>query len=119
MPKRATKAGAAAPSAPAHPFAAYKNPFITGEARAWAPERLIVYTYEAVQAWAKERGIDFPPQQTPREFCADLGEKFPDVGPELSRLTFYYAHAAYGKHLPDSYDPAPVRELWRRISDAA
>jgi hypothetical protein len=115
--KGSAKAGPAPDAAKIHPFANYKNPFVTGADRSWSPEQVIVYTYEAVQAWAKERGIEFPPQQTPREFCAELGGKHPEIGYELGRLTIYYAHAAYGTHLPASYDVEPVRQLWRIISD--
>jgi hypothetical protein len=100
-----------------HPFANYQNPFVTGADRSWSPEQVIIYTYEAVQAWAKGRGIEFPPQQTPREFCADLGGKHPEISHELDRLTVYYAHAAYGTHLPVNYDVEPVRQIWRIISD--
>jgi len=103
-------------SVPIRPFAQYRNPFVTGDDHSWPPERVIAYTYEAVQAWARERGIEFPPQQTAREFCADLGAKHPEIGYELGRLTIYYAHAAYGTHLPANYDVEPVRQLWRHMS---
>jgi len=113
----ATKTALAPLTVPLQPFANYRNPFVTGDDRSWPPEKVIVYTYEAVQAWAKEHGIEFPPQQTPREFCADLGAQHPEIRWELGRLTVYYAHAAYGTHLPANYDAEPVRQIWRRISD--
>jgi hypothetical protein len=100
-----------------HPFASYQNPFTTGADRSWAPERVVTYTYEAVQAWARGRGIEFSPEQTPREFCAYLGEKHPEMSLELGRLTVYYAHAAYGTHLPATYDVELVRQIWRIISN--
>ena len=62
------------------PFASYRNPFITGKDQTWSPERLLLYTYEAVQAWAKEQGIEIKPEQTPREFCFQLIERFPELG---------------------------------------
>jgi hypothetical protein len=99
------------------PFAHYQNPFATGADRSWPAERVVTYTYEAVQAWAKGRGIDFSPEQTPREFCAFLAGKHPEMGNLLERLTVYYAHAAYGTHLPGNYDVEPVREIWRFISN--
>jgi len=116
-PKKPAATTAFAPaSVPSRPFANYRNPFATDAGHSWPPEQVIVYTYEAVQAWARERGIEFPPQQTAREFCADLGAKHPEIGWELGRLTFYYAHAAYGTHLPVNYDVEPIREIWRHIS---
>jgi hypothetical protein len=102
--------------APPRPFANYKNPFATEAGRSWTPEQVIIYTYEAVQAWASELGIEFPPQQTAREFCADLAAKHPEIAWQLRQLTNYYAHAAYGTHLPADYDAAPVRQIWSHIA---
>jgi hypothetical protein len=104
------------PIVPIRSFANYQNPFAAEAARSWTPEQVIVYTYEAVQAWAKEHGIEFPPQQTPREFCADLAAKHPEIAWQLRQLTNYYAHAAYGTHLPADYDAAPVRQIWSHIA---
>src|SRR5262249_10233430 len=67
------------PDAPVlEPFAAYENPFLTRKVQIWPPEKLVRYTYETLQAWAKEQGIEIERQQTPREFCARLIERFPD-----------------------------------------
>jgi Domain of unknown function (DUF4129) len=97
-------------------FAAYKNPFFTGGAQSWPPERVILYSYEAVQAWARERGINPQPQQTAREFCRDLCEKFPEISSELNRLAFLHGHATYGTKLPENCNLEPVRQLWRYLS---
>jgi Domain of unknown function (DUF4129) len=97
-------------------FSAYKNPFITGGAQSWPPEQVILYSYEAMQAWARERGIKPKPQQTAREFCRDLSEQFPEISAELNRLAFLHGHAAYGTRLPENCDLEPVRQLWRYLS---
>jgi hypothetical protein len=93
-----------APAPVLEPFASYRNPFITGKDQTWSPERLLLYTYEAVQAWAKEQGIEIKPEQTPREFCFQLIERFPEVGPELEQFSFYYGHAAFAKRLPEDFE---------------
>ena len=98
-------------------FAAYQNPFVTGKYRTWPRERLLLYTYEAMQAWAKEQGIVLLPQQTPREFCSRLIEQFPDIGPELERFSVYYTHAAFAKRLPDDFEIEIVRRLWQHLGD--
>ena len=43
-------------------FAEYKNPFFAGKDYAWPPEQIILYSYEAVQVWAKEQGIARAPR---------------------------------------------------------
>ncbi len=98
------------------PFAAYLSPFLTGKDKSWTAEQLILYSYEALQAWAVEQGIQSQPQQTAREFCVHLGETFPDAADELSQLSFLYGHAAYGHAVPASCDLEPVKKLWRYLS---
>ncbi len=111
------KPAPAAPARPAtrvlHPFASYRNPFLTGKDRSWPTDRLVLYTFEGLQAWAKEQGIAPKPQQTPREFCGQLAEGFPDIGPDLESLSFFYAHAAFGRHMPASFQAEPFQRLWR------
>jgi hypothetical protein len=99
-----------------HPFAAYLSPFLTGKDKSWTAEQLILYSYEALQAWAVEQGIQSQPQQTAREFCLLLGETFPDAAAELNRLSFLYGHAAYGNAVPAGCDLEPVKKLWRYLS---
>lgn len=99
-------------------FATYENPFLTGKDKTWPPERLLLYTYEAVQAWAKEQGIEIRPEQTPREFCFQLIERFPDFGPELEQFSFYYAHAAFARRLPDDFETESIRRLWQSLGDS-
>jgi len=98
------------------PFAAYLSPFLTGKDKSWTAEQLILYSYEALQAWAVEQGIQSQPQQTAREFCLLLGETFPDAAAELNRLSFLYGHAAYGNAVPAGCDLEPVKKLWRYLS---
>ena len=98
------------------PFAAYLSPFLTGKDKSWTAEQLILYSYEALQAWAAEQGIQSQPQQTAREFCLLLSETFPDAAAELNRLSFLYGHAAYGNAVPSGCDLEPVKKLWRYLS---
>ena len=100
------------------PFAAYENPFVTGKFRTWPRERLLRYTYEALQARVLEQGIILLPQQTPREFCSRLIGQFPDIGPELERFSVYYTHVAFAEHLPEDFEIETVRRLWEHLGDS-
>lgn len=97
-------------------FARYENPFVTGRDRSWTPEELILYSYEALRAWAEEQGVKPRPQQTAREFCFELGGKFPEVNSELARLAYLHGHAAYGVGLPPGSDLALIGQLWRYLT---
>ena len=97
-------------------FAAYQNPFLTGKETVWTPEELIIYSYEALQVWAEEHGVGAQPEQTAREFCAELGERFPEMNAELKPLALLYSRAAYGISLSAGSDLEPVKELWRGLA---
>jgi len=110
---------AEARSSKPRPFAAYESPFLTGRDKSWTVEQLILYSYEALQAWAVEQGIQPQPEQTAREFCGGLSRTYPEVGAELNRLAFLYGHAAYGFAVPAGCDLEPVRKLWHYLSAVA
>jgi hypothetical protein len=95
------------------PFAAYRNPVLLGKNSAWSLEQLVLYSFEALQVWAEERGVTPRPEQTAREFCVQLCGQFPEIIPELSALSFLYSHAAYGMSVPADCDLEPIKKLWR------
>lgn len=97
-------------------FAAFRNPFLAGKNTSRTPEQLVLYSFEALQVWAEEQGIEPRPEQTAREFCSEVGSRFPEIIPELNQLSFLYCHAAYGQSVPAGYDLEPVKKLWRFLS---
>jgi hypothetical protein len=98
------------------PLAEYKNPFYAGKEHTRPPAEIILYTYEAVQAWAREQGIEPHPEQTAREFCGEMAARAPELAAPYRQLSFLYAHAAYGARLPADCDLEPLKELWRRLT---
>ena len=99
----------------AEPLAGYEDPFATGQEKHWAGDRLLRYTFQAIQAWARAHGIAKQPQQTPREFCGRLIEQFPDIGPELEEFSRYCSHAAFAGRLPDDFETESIRRLWQYL----
>ena len=94
------------------PFESYHNPFLTG-GEDWTHEKIVLYSFEALQAWAEEKGIQPRPEQTASEFCEEVGSQFPEIHSALYGLSFLYGYAAYGEPAPAKYDLAPVRDLWQ------
>ncbi len=109
--------GEPTPLSPAKPdirrFAAFQNPFANGKDGAWTPEQLVFYSYEALQAWAREHGVEPRPNQTARELCLALEERFPEALEELRQLSTLYGRAAYGSRLPAGSDLSPLKKIWR------
>ncbi|MDR3456958.1 MAG: DUF4129 domain-containing protein [Verrucomicrobiae bacterium] len=102
-----------APAPTGRRFASFTNPFLQGANTSWSPEQLVLYSYEAMQAWAGEHGIKPRPEQTSREFCTELGQNFPEMISDLQQLSWLYSHAAYRLAVPAGYDLEPVKNLWR------
>jgi hypothetical protein len=94
-------------------FASYQNPFLLGSYSSWTKEQLVLYSYEAFRAWAEEQGIKPRPEQTAREFCGELGSRFPEIISDLNQFSFLYSHSAYGKSVPADCDLEPVKIIWR------
>lgn len=94
-------------------FAGFRNPFLSDQYSSWTQEQLILYSFEALQAWAEEHGVEPRPDRTAREFCAEVGNRFPEITPELSQLSWLYSHAAYRRSVPGGCDLEPVGKLWR------
>ena len=98
------------------PFAAFQNPFATGAADAQTPEELVHYTFEALQAWAKERDLERPPDQTPIEFARRLGAYIPDLAYESGRLTRMYSGYAYAGQTPPGDCATVLKTLWAKLN---
>ena len=94
------------------PLTPLKIPFLTGGDQIWPPERLIAYTYAALQSWVLERETAQGSPKTPREFCGELAEEMPEAADALGHLALSYGHVAYGASLPGNYDAAHLRLLW-------
>lgn len=94
-------------------FAEFHNPFLTGKEQSWTQAQLILYTYEALRAWAEEHDVAPHPEQTAREFCAELGKSFPEIISELNQLSSLYGRAAYGMEPFKNQNLEPLKELWR------
>jgi hypothetical protein len=113
LPKRTEPA---APAAKVRPLAEFKNPFFAGEEHRMPPEQIILYTYDAARSWAREQGHEPHPDQTAREFCQEMAERSPEFADDYRHLSFLYAHAAYGKGLPNPCDLGPLKEMWRQFT---
>jgi hypothetical protein len=114
-------APAAVVMAPAPPpgFAAFANPFVTGEAGAWPGNLLVRYTFAAVEAWARDQGCPRPAEETALEFANRLARQRPHVGDDVRRLAQWFSSAAYGGETLSAQAVGPaLMGLWARLGGA-
>lgn len=118
----AGEAGETALGAPAaRPFASFNDPFATGSARRMKPETLVIYTFQALEAWGREHGRPRGTEETPHEFCSALAGRFPELAGPLGHAERLYAQVAYAAGGPSREQVEGLEGLWRSLSrlDAA
>jgi hypothetical protein len=102
-------------AAPPRPFASFRDPFRSGKAQRMSPEELVRYSFEALQAWAVERGLPRQRGETPAEFSARLAEEFPPLEADLRVLAASYAGLAYARRAAPPECREPLQRLWRLL----
>ena len=55
-------------------FASFNNPFSSGMVEQASPAEVVRYTFSAVEAWARERGIGRDGEQTAYEFARKIAD---------------------------------------------
>jgi Domain of unknown function (DUF4129) len=108
-----------APPAAVIRFAAFENPFFSGAAGRMPPAQLVRYTFEALEAWARERVVARPPEQTPLEFAQELGRRDPALAKDVTSTAELYVRVAYARKNPSRESVAVLERLWRRMGIAA
>lgn len=98
------------------PFASFKNPFLTGAARRQSLAELVVFSFEALQAWARERSLERRPEQTPLEFSGSVHLSCPEISEEVEAIARYFSRIAYANQAPPPECLALLERLWRKMS---
>jgi len=105
----------AAPRVSRKSFEDYVNPFSTNGA-GWNAAKIIRHTFEAIEAWGRERQLSRSDQETPEEFLRRLATKFPDQSESILRLTQLYNRLAYANTPVDANDVKRLSGLWNWLN---
>ncbi len=100
-------------------FADYSNPFRTRAAETWEPEEIVRYTFEAVEAWGRERGWVRLEDATAMEYMRQLGMKVPSLRREFRALGKLYGQAAYAPGSLTLVQVSELHSLWERLERSA
>ncbi|MFO0803983.1 MAG: DUF4129 domain-containing protein [Gemmataceae bacterium] len=101
------------------PFSEYSNPFADGSAGNRSADELTAYTFEALDAWAWDRGLGRKLTETPLEFAARLGVEQPDMEKEFRRSASLYARAAYATGPLPTETKAFLEHFWESLIHGA
>jgi hypothetical protein len=101
------------------PFASFRNPFDLGTAQRMTPAELLLYSFDALQAWAGEQNMARRSDQTPFEFAEILQENIPSVSHGVRPVVQMYVELAYASQPPAPDGIARLEELWRLMTRPA
>ncbi|MFV1966537.1 MAG: DUF4129 domain-containing protein [Pirellulaceae bacterium] len=114
----ADEAAAAGPrEPPPRPFSDFPDPFLSGAADAWSTDQLVKYSFEALEAWAREHGCQRPPEQTPYEFAQAISCREATLGRDALRLAELYNLSAYAQRSAPRSNISHVRRLWEGLRE--
>ena len=87
-------------------FTDFTDPFAAGWTDRYSAVELVRYTFEALEAWARDHGLPRQPQQTPHEFARCLAAQVSALRHDAGRLADLYSQAAYASQTlpPESLD---------------
>ncbi|MCH5375686.1 MAG: DUF4129 domain-containing protein, partial [Planctomycetes bacterium] len=94
---------------------AFTDPFVTGEAQRLDPRELVVYSFQALEAWGREHDCPRMDDQTPHEFAGRLRRTSADVGRQAKVLADLYCAAAYSKQPLSTANIGQLAMLWKSL----
>ena len=96
-------------------FATYSDPFTSGVASELAPDELVRYTFEALEAWAREHGFPRDGDCTPHEFAQTIAGHVEPLAQSTRRLADLYCAVAYAPGTVRREKVLSLRELWEGL----
>ena len=117
-PKKRVKdvdAQPAEPAVPPRPFSSFPDPFASGMDRNFSPNDLIIYSFEALEAWAFEHNLARSPHETPTEFVGRLGEARVDLRQDAARPGRLLRHDCLRPKSLQNGGAAAAGQVWRAL----
>lgn len=111
-PDEAATAAEEIAAEPPMPFADFANPF-AGAGGKWTPGKLTAHTFEALQAWGREQGVERSSDETPIEYAERLRAGLRECPTELMEFVQTYGRVAYARETPQRAQIDGMERLWR------
>jgi hypothetical protein len=97
-------------------FSSFTNPFTSGDFSRISPGELITQSFEALEAWARDRGRPREGYATAIEFGETLSTQFFTMKRDLEITTRGYSEWAYGNVAPAAETIEALERLWASMS---
>jgi hypothetical protein len=79
---------------------------------------LVQYTFEALEAWARDNGQPRPPEQTPHEFARSVGSSLSSLADDARHLADLYCQVAYAPGSLPAASATRLSHLWQEMRAA-
>ncbi len=99
----------AEPETPPRPFSSYQNPI----GKESDLRRVVVITFQAFEAWAREQGASREKDETPSEFSRRAATLVPNLGSPVSDVVKAYNRIVYGRGKATQKDIDAATQVWR------
>ncbi|WP_345687030.1 DUF4129 domain-containing protein [Novipirellula caenicola] len=102
-------------TAPAKPFSSFRNPIGVEK----DPRQIVIVTFQAFEAWAREQGTRRRPDETPSEFLKRIAPTLPQVSTSAVRIVDAYNRIVYGGEKPTQGDISAADQIWKQMNSRA
>ena len=99
-------------------FADYSDPFAAGIAGRHSPVELVRYSFEALEAWARDNGFPREPDQTVHDFARQIAPHAESLAAPASTLAEIYSQAAYSPRTLPADTLNRLRTFWQALAQA-
>ena len=97
------------------PFAVFADPFAIDMTARLTAEQLVRYSFDALEAWARENGCARELDQTPHEFARIVGSHAAPLRQPAVQLANLYCEAVYAPGRMRLSSAQPLQELWQAM----
>jgi hypothetical protein len=116
--KRPKESAIVAP-APLKSFLDFSNPFASGMTGRMTMQELVRYSFEALEAWARDNGCPRAADETPLEFARHLGSSAEHLSKPARALAEMYSVVAYSSGVLTPAAEQHLRALWEAFGQRA
>jgi len=93
---------------PQRAFSSFENPVGRAE-----PRQVVVVTFQALEAWAREQGVRRGQEETPSEFARRLVKQFPVLKQSALNVVDAYNRIVYGQDQAAPTDVHAADQVWK------